>query len=144
MPAGGGALAEKLVETYFTLFKLILEGKLGHAGQLAAAKEEKASLPGKKGAKAIGKGAQSKKGSKSSLPAGKAHRPPSSIEQVHRCGPFFWPTQHPPVCTSISYAAALCYHHLLQSFWYLQSAEPYFTQVNAAATTNVASSWQLR
>ena len=83
MPAGGGALAEKLVETYFTLFKLILEGKLGHAGQLAAAKEEKASLPGKKSAKASGKGAQSK-GSKGSLPTGKAQRPPSSIEQVNQ------------------------------------------------------------
>ena len=37
------------METYFTLFKLILEGKLGHAGQLAAAKEEKASLPSQEG-----------------------------------------------------------------------------------------------
>lgn len=78
MCAGGGALAEKLVETYFTLFKLILEGKLGHAGQLAAAKEEKASLPGKKGAKPGRKGARSK----GSLPTGKAQRPSSSIEQV--------------------------------------------------------------
>ena len=80
MCAGGSALAEKLVETYFTLFKLILEGKLGHAGQLAAAKEEKASLPGKKGAKPKGKSAQGK----GSLPSAKAQRPPSSIEQVTR------------------------------------------------------------
>ena len=69
------------METYFTLFKLILEGKLGHAGQLAAAKEEKASQPVKKGAKHGDKGAKSK-GSKASLPSSKAHRPPSSIEQV--------------------------------------------------------------
>lgn len=40
--AGGSALAQKLVDIYFTLFKLILEGKLGHASELAAAREEKA------------------------------------------------------------------------------------------------------
>ena len=86
--AGGGVLAEKLVETYFTLFKFILEGKLGHGGQLAAAKEEKASLPSKKSAKPGKKGG--KKGGKpaqgnASLPSGAAQRAPSSIEQViHR------------------------------------------------------------
>ncbi len=66
------------METYFTLFKLILEGKLGHAGQLAAAKEEKASAPGRKGGKAGSKGSHRK----SSRPAERPSRAPSSIDQV--------------------------------------------------------------
>ena len=82
------------METYFTLFKLILEGKLGHAGQLAAAKEEKAALPGKKGSKTGGKGAKGFKG-KHSVPAGKAQRPPHSIEQV-RLMLSTWPSLYPP------------------------------------------------
>ena len=66
------------METYFTLFKLILEGKLGHAGQLAAAKEERASAPARKGGKAGSKGSHRK----SSRPGPKAPRAPSSIDQV--------------------------------------------------------------
>ena len=40
--AGGSALAKKLVEIYFSLFRLILEGRLGHGGQLASAAQAKA------------------------------------------------------------------------------------------------------
>lgn len=42
MVAGGSALARKLVEIYFSLFRLILEGRLGHGRQLASAAQAKA------------------------------------------------------------------------------------------------------
>ena len=79
---GGGALAEKLVETYFTLFKLILEGKLGHAGQLAAAKEDKGSTYHGKNGKAGGKAGSKGSNRKSSRLIDKVPRAPSSIDQV--------------------------------------------------------------
>ena len=94
------------METYFTLFKLILEGKLGHAAQLAAAKEEKAGLPGKKGSKSSGKGAKSK----GSLPTGKAQRPPSSIEQVTRLWRCLSQVVPAGICLPFSTAPWSCGH----------------------------------
>lgn len=41
--AGGGSLARRLVDLYFTLFKLIMEGKVGTAASLAGAAKEKAA-----------------------------------------------------------------------------------------------------
>ncbi len=79
------------METYLTLFKLILKGNLGHAGQLAAAKEEKAAHPGKKGSKPGGKGAKGFKG-KHSVPAGFAQRLPHTIEQVRLTWPSLYPS----------------------------------------------------
>jgi len=35
--AGGAALAQKLLDVYLTLFQLILDGRLGHATEAAAA-----------------------------------------------------------------------------------------------------------
>ncbi|KAK9820060.1 hypothetical protein WJX72_005600 [[Myrmecia] bisecta] len=40
---GGSALAKKLIDVYFGLFKLILEGQVGHAASLARAREAKAA-----------------------------------------------------------------------------------------------------
>ena len=45
-------MAKKLVNIFFNLFRLILEGKLGHASELRLAKEEqKSKHVSKKGAK---------------------------------------------------------------------------------------------
>jgi ribosome biogenesis protein MAK21 len=41
-PVAGVSLARRLVDVYFTLFKLVMEGKVGTAATLAAAKREKA------------------------------------------------------------------------------------------------------
>lgn len=60
---GGSALAEKLVDIYFTLFKLILEGKLGHTSELLAAKEAKAANKGKKAEKKLAASKVTKEGS---------------------------------------------------------------------------------
>ena len=52
--SGGSDLARKLIDIYFSLFQLILEGKLGHAADLRAAREQKAAAQkgkGKKGKK---------------------------------------------------------------------------------------------
>ncbi len=54
---GGSALAKKLIGIYFTLFQLILEGKVGHAHEL------KASMEAQQAAKGKGKGG-TKKGHK--------------------------------------------------------------------------------
>ena len=43
--AGGGKLAEKLIDIYFTLFKLILEGRLGHAAEVKQHQEQKQAQP---------------------------------------------------------------------------------------------------
>jgi len=49
--AGGSALAKKLISIYFTLFQLILEGKVGHAHELKATQEAQQAARGKGGAK---------------------------------------------------------------------------------------------
>lgn len=41
-PAGGSALAKKLINTYFTLFHLILEGKAGRAAEIQAVRQSQA------------------------------------------------------------------------------------------------------
>jgi ribosome biogenesis protein MAK21 len=41
-PVAGVSLARRLVDVYFTLFKVVMEGKVGTAATLAAAKREKA------------------------------------------------------------------------------------------------------
>ncbi len=68
------------MDIYFTLFKLILEGKLGHGSELVAAREAKAHAkhrkPGKKGAPEHAR----------SKPSGGApKRAPSSADQVTTC-----------------------------------------------------------
>ena len=46
---GGSAVAKKLISLYFSLFKLILEGKIGQAHELQVRKEaQEAQKPGKK------------------------------------------------------------------------------------------------
>lgn len=59
---GGSALAQKLVDIYFSLFKLLLEGHLGNA---ATRQQQQEQVAGSK----PGKGASHKKG-------GKKQRPP--------------------------------------------------------------------
>jgi hypothetical protein len=72
--SGGSALAEKLINIYFTLFKLILEGKLGHGGKLIAAKEAKQAY---KGRTSGGKG----------HPKEDAEHARRAADQVAICGP---------------------------------------------------------
>ena len=48
-PAEGSAVAKKLIGLYFTLFKLILQGKIGQAHELQAKKEEQDAQKGGKG-----------------------------------------------------------------------------------------------
>ena len=43
--AGGGDLAKKLIDIYFTLFQMILEGHIGRAA--GAAKQQEAKAPTK-------------------------------------------------------------------------------------------------
>ena len=43
--AGGSDLAKRLIDIYFTLFKLILEGHIGRAA--ASVKQQEAKLPAK-------------------------------------------------------------------------------------------------
>ena len=43
MPAGGSVLANKLIDIYFTLFKMILEGHAGHAAAATKSQEEAAA-----------------------------------------------------------------------------------------------------
>lgn len=74
--AGGTALAQKLVDIYFTLFKLILEGKLGHGSELSAAREAKAQAKHRK----PGKRGPSEQGHAKPLAA--ANKGPSSVDQV--------------------------------------------------------------
>lgn len=58
---GGAALASKMIDLYFTLFKLVLDGKLGTAAELAKAAnernqkraQERATKKGKKHAKKV-------------------------------------------------------------------------------------------
>ncbi|GAB4813011.1 hypothetical protein N2152v2_000057 [Parachlorella kessleri] len=64
---GGAVLARRLVDLYFTLFKMTLDGKIGTAASLAKQKEEKAAERGKKGKKDGKKGG--KKGGKGKAPA---------------------------------------------------------------------------
>ena len=53
--AGGSTLARKLVDLYFTLFKLIIEGRLGTSASLAAAEQEKENREAQKRASKRGK-----------------------------------------------------------------------------------------
>ena len=49
--SGGSAVAKKLIGLYFSLFKLILQGKIGQAHELQVRKEaQEAQKPGKKAA----------------------------------------------------------------------------------------------
>ena len=49
--SGGSAVARKLISLYFSLFKLILEGKIGQAHELQVRKEaQEAQKPGKQAA----------------------------------------------------------------------------------------------
>ncbi|CAL8467747.1 g7285 [Coccomyxa elongata] len=73
---GGTALAQKLVDIYFTLFKLILEGKLGHGSELAAAREAKAQAKHKKPGK---RGPSEQRHAK---PLAAANKGPSSVDQA--------------------------------------------------------------
>jgi hypothetical protein len=89
--AGGAELARKLVDIYFSLFRLILEGRLGHAGQLAAAAAARAQAAKRRGPprKPDGAPANSKPGAKPG-----AKHPPSSDAQVASiglCAPTFYP-----------------------------------------------------
>ena len=45
LPAGGSDLAKRLIDIYFTLFKMIQEGHIGRAA--AAVKDQEAKLPAK-------------------------------------------------------------------------------------------------
>lgn len=45
--AGGSDLAKRLIEIYFTLFKLILEGQMGRAAATAKEEEAKKATKGK-------------------------------------------------------------------------------------------------
>lgn len=47
--AGGSALAKKLINIYFTLFQLILEGKVGRTADKLEAEKEKEKKPKKNG-----------------------------------------------------------------------------------------------
>ena len=47
--SGGAALAQKLVDIYLTLFRLILEGHLGNAAAASRAREQKAASSRAKG-----------------------------------------------------------------------------------------------
>lgn len=77
LPAGGSALAQKLVDIYFTLFKLILEGKLGHGSELAAVREAKANAKhGKRGKKGPPEHARPR------APGAAGKKAPSSADQV--------------------------------------------------------------